>query len=52
MLTFTEITVLKLLEEELQNSRRFAESIVETLREPLLVLDQHLRVLPYCTLDN
>jgi two-component system CheB/CheR fusion protein len=45
VITFTDITDLKQLETQLQHSRRFAESIVETVREPLLVLDQELRVL-------
>ena len=48
--TFTEITSVKRLEaslrenEILQESCRFAESIVETIREPLLILDAGLRV--------
>jgi two-component system CheB/CheR fusion protein len=45
VITFTDITDLKTLEAQLQESTRFAESIVETLREPLLVLDRHQRVL-------
>jgi two-component system CheB/CheR fusion protein len=45
VITFTDITSLKHLETQLQASRRFAESIVETVREPLLVLDEELRVL-------
>jgi two-component system CheB/CheR fusion protein len=45
VVTFTDITVAKTLEAELQESTRFAESIVETVREPLLVLDPSLRVL-------
>jgi two-component system CheB/CheR fusion protein len=45
VITFTEITSLKRLEEQLQESTRFAESIIETVREPLLVLDGDLRVL-------
>jgi two-component system CheB/CheR fusion protein len=45
VITFTEITSLKTLEVQLQESIRFAESIIETVREPLLVLDHELRVL-------
>lgn len=44
VITFTDITSLKELAGQLQTSRRFAESIVETVREPLLVLDGELRV--------
>ena len=39
VITFTDITALKTLESQLQESTRFAESIVESMREPLLVLD-------------
>jgi two-component system CheB/CheR fusion protein len=42
--TFTDVTRLKRSEELMQQARRFAESIVDTLREPLLVLDANLRV--------
>ncbi|HEX8425391.1 CheR family methyltransferase [Hymenobacter sp.] len=45
VLTFTDITGLKQLEDQMEISRRFAESIVETVREPLVVLDGQLRVL-------
>jgi two-component system CheB/CheR fusion protein len=45
VITFADITDLKTLEAQLQESTRMAESIVETLREPLLVLDTHQRVL-------
>ncbi|GAB2864853.1 CheR family methyltransferase [Hymenobacter ruber] len=45
VITFTDITHLKTLEAQLQESARFAESIAETLREPLLVLDAKQRVL-------
>ncbi|MFC6224529.1 CheR family methyltransferase [Hymenobacter artigasi] len=45
VITFTDITALKTLEAQLQESARFAESIAETLREPLLVLDTEQRVL-------
>ncbi|MDQ2769503.1 MAG: PAS domain-containing protein [Bacteroidota bacterium] len=45
VITFTDITGLKALEARLQESSRFAESIVESMREPLLVLDAGQRVL-------
>ena len=50
VITFTNITVVKQLEESLRASEvakavlSYAESIVETIREPLLVLDKALRV--------
>jgi two-component system CheB/CheR fusion protein len=44
VITFTDITTLKTLETRLQESTRLAESIIETVREPLLVLDEHLHV--------
>ncbi|SHJ27324.1 two-component system, chemotaxis family, CheB/CheR fusion protein [Hymenobacter daecheongensis DSM 21074] len=45
VLTFTDITALKRLEEQLQASTAYAEGIVETVREMLVVLDEELRVL-------
>ena len=44
VITFTDITGLKEMEQKLQNSQRFAENVVETVREPLVVLDGELRV--------
>ena len=44
VITFTDITGLKALEQQLQDSTALAESIVETVRESLLVLDAQLRV--------
>jgi two-component system CheB/CheR fusion protein len=41
--TFSEVTQLKQTEASLENARAYAESIVETIREPLLVLDAELR---------
>ncbi|HXE95584.1 MAG TPA: ATP-binding protein [Dongiaceae bacterium] len=38
-------TVAKKLETEIQDAREYAESIVETVREPLVVLDSHLKIL-------
>ncbi|QDA61556.1 CheR family methyltransferase [Hymenobacter jejuensis] len=45
VITFTEITELKNLEEQLTVSTAMAESIVESVREPMLVLDAQLRIL-------
>jgi len=38
-------TLGKQLETEIQDAREFAENIVETVREPLVVLDSDLRIL-------
>ncbi|KUG06532.1 chemotaxis protein CheB [Solirubrum puertoriconensis] len=45
VITFTDITLIKRMEQRMQTSAAFAESIVETLRDPLLVLDDELHVL-------
>ncbi|QNE39724.1 chemotaxis protein CheR [Hymenobacter sp. NBH84] len=45
VITFTEITSLKQMEKQLQESARFAASIHEAVREPQLTLDKQLRVL-------
>jgi two-component system CheB/CheR fusion protein len=42
--TFSDVTRLKRSEESMQAARNYAESIVETIREPLLVLNVDLRV--------
>lgn len=42
--TFTDITAIKQVEAELKEARRFAESIIATIREPLVVLDPQLRI--------
>ena len=39
VLTFNDITALKTIEAEARSSRDFAQSIVDTVREPLLVLN-------------
>lgn len=44
VLTFTDISELKATEAELRRQRTFARSIVETVHEPLVVLDSDLRV--------
>ncbi len=44
VLTFLDITKNKHAEQVIQAARSFAGNIVETVREPLLVLDEQLRV--------
>ncbi|MEP6601588.1 MAG: chemotaxis protein CheB [Nitrospirota bacterium] len=44
VLTFVDITKMKEAERVVQAAQSFAASIVETVREPLLVLDNQLRV--------
>ncbi|MHB1458379.1 MAG: PAS domain-containing protein, partial [Armatimonadota bacterium] len=44
VITFTEISSVKILESE-REARKFAESIVATVREPLVILDPELRII-------
>lgn len=44
VLSFTDITIRKKAEEEVIRSREYTENIVNTIRDPLLVLDQDLNV--------
>ena len=44
VMTFADISALKQTEAQLQRTRVFAESIIATIREPLLVLDGDLRI--------
>ena len=44
VLTFTDITTAKLAAHQTREAQLYAESIVDTVREPLLVLDSELRV--------
>ncbi len=44
VLTFLDVTKMKEAERVIEASRSMAASIVETVREPLLVLDDQLRV--------
>ena len=44
IITLSDIDALKRREQELQESRDYAVSIVETVRQPLLILDGELRV--------
>ena len=44
VMTFADITAMKQLEESSQTSRDYAENIIATIREPLVVLDAELRI--------
>jgi two-component system, chemotaxis family, CheB/CheR fusion protein len=44
VITFVDITERRLLEDEVRAARKFAEDIIESTREPFLVLDPDLRV--------
>lgn len=44
VLTFTEITQQKEVEQALRQAREFAAEVVDTVRQPLVVLDGDLRV--------
>jgi two-component system CheB/CheR fusion protein len=44
VITFNEITKIKLLEESLIESNNFTQSVISTVREPMIVLDGQLRV--------
>jgi len=44
VITFTEITALKQLEANLQHKATFIESMQEAMHEPVLALDQQLRL--------
>jgi two-component system CheB/CheR fusion protein len=44
VITFTDITAVKRAEVVQQNARIYAESIVETVREPLIILDREYTV--------
>jgi len=45
LLAMEDITVRKLLETEIQDAREYAENIVETVREPLVVMNSDLKIL-------
>ncbi|HSJ54099.1 MAG TPA: PAS domain-containing protein, partial [Anaerolineae bacterium] len=44
VVTFGDITAQKQVEQALRRSQALAEEVVETMRQPLVVLDAHLRV--------
>jgi two-component system CheB/CheR fusion protein len=45
VVTFSDVTGQKRAQEELREALDFAEAIVETVREPLVILNGHLRVI-------
>jgi len=45
LLAMEDITARKQLEAEIQDAREYAENIVETVREPLVVLNSELKIL-------
>jgi len=44
VITFTDITALKSMEAEVHHARELAENIIDTVREPLVVLDPGFRI--------
>ncbi|MBP1927482.1 chemotaxis methyl-accepting protein methylase/nitrogen-specific signal transduction histidine kinase [Methanolinea mesophila] len=44
VITFIDMTAVKQKEKELSAARKFAEAIISTMREPLLVLNDKMRV--------
>ncbi len=44
VMTWVDISALKGSLEEIKESRDYAEAIIETVREPLLILDESLRI--------
>jgi two-component system CheB/CheR fusion protein len=44
VITFTDITSLKSMEVEARHARELAENVINTIREPLVVLDPEYRV--------
>ncbi len=44
VITFTDITALKSMEAEVHHARELAENIIDTVREPLVVLDPEFRI--------
>ncbi len=45
VITFSDISELKVAEREIEAARAYSNSIVETIRQPLVVLDDELRVI-------
>jgi two-component system, chemotaxis family, CheB/CheR fusion protein len=44
VITFADISEIKAAEREIQAARAYSDSIIDTIRQPLVVLDQELRV--------
>lgn len=45
VITFAGITEMKAAEREIQNARDYLDNIIATIRQPLVVLDEELRVI-------
>jgi two-component system, chemotaxis family, CheB/CheR fusion protein len=45
VLTFSDITEMKHLERSIESSKEYAEAIVSTIREPLVVLDESMHII-------
>jgi two-component system CheB/CheR fusion protein len=45
VLTFNDITEMKHLEQSMEFSKEYAEAIVSTIREPLVVLDDSMHII-------
>ncbi len=45
VVTFNDVTRLKIAEQRAQAAQTFAESVVDTVRSPLMVLDDNLKVI-------
>jgi two-component system CheB/CheR fusion protein len=45
VITVTNVTKFKILERQLEEARDFAESIISSVRDPLVVLDHNLKVI-------
>ena len=44
VITFTDITAIKSMELEIRRARELAENVIDTVREPLIVLDPEFKV--------
>ncbi|MGA9621058.1 chemotaxis protein CheB [Methanoregula sp.] len=44
VITFTDITAIKSMESEIRRARELAENVINTIREPLVVLDPEFKV--------
>lgn len=44
VITFADVSEIKAAEREIEAARRYSESIIDTIRQPLVVLDETLRV--------
>ena len=44
VITFADISEIKAAERQIQAARAYSDSIIDTIRQPLVVLDEELRV--------